>query len=167
MDRAAKLYSLGYGESRTYLFSALFVLGNILLPQLAHLAPNGGITWLPIYLFTLIGAYKFGWRVGLITALFSPIVNHLLFGMPAAGMLPVILVKSSLLAISAGYFATRFGRVTLVALALTILSYQLVGTLVEWAIVGDLFIALQDLRVGLPGIATQLFGGYLILKHIK
>ena len=51
-----KLYSLNYGNVRTYLAASLFVLGNIALPQIFHLIPQGGITWLPIYFFTLVGA---------------------------------------------------------------------------------------------------------------
>ena len=70
-----KLYSLNYGNVRTYLAASLFIVGNILFPQFFHLIPQGGITWLPIYFFTLIGAYKYGWKVGLLTAVLSPIIN--------------------------------------------------------------------------------------------
>ena len=95
-----KLHSLTFGNVKTYLFSVLFVAGNILLPQLCHLLPMGGPTLLPIYFFTLIAAYKFGIRVGLLTAVLSPVVNHLLFAMPAAAVLPAILIKSVLLAVA-------------------------------------------------------------------
>ena len=78
-----KLYSLNYNEAKTYITAALFILGNIALPQICHLVPQGGMIMLPIYFFTLIGAYKYGWKVGLLTALLSPVANHLLFGMPA------------------------------------------------------------------------------------
>lgn len=57
----AKLYSLEYNNARTYGFSALFIAGNILLPQLCHTIHLGGPMLLPIYFFTLIGAYKYGW----------------------------------------------------------------------------------------------------------
>ena len=107
------LYSTGYRETRTYLAAALFAAGNIVLPQLCHLVQLGGPTMLPIYFFTLVGAYKYGWRVGLLTALLSPAVNSALFGMPAAAMLPVILLKSVLLAVAASLAARRAGRVTL------------------------------------------------------
>ena len=70
-----KLYSLNYNDAKTYLAAMLFVVGNMALPQLFHLIPQGGITWLPIYFFTLIGAYKYGWKVGLLAALFSPVLN--------------------------------------------------------------------------------------------
>ncbi|MGM9862027.1 MAG: ECF transporter S component, partial [Muribaculaceae bacterium] len=77
-----KLYSLPYTQAQTYVAAGLFVIGNILLPQLFHLMPDGGKIWLPIYFFTLVGAYKYGWRVGPLTALLSPLVNSWLFGMP-------------------------------------------------------------------------------------
>ena len=107
---AVKLYSTGYREAKTYLAAALFVAGNIVLPQICHLVPQGGLRWLPIYFFTLVGAYKYGWRVGLLTAVLSPAVNSALFGMPAAAMLPVILLKSVLLASCSARWANGPGR---------------------------------------------------------
>lgn len=166
MERGVKLYSLGYGEVGTYLFAALFVAGNIALPQLVHLVPNGGATWLPIYFFTLIGAYKYGWRVGLLTAVLSPITNHLLFGMPPVAMLPLILVKSTALALVASYVANRSKSVSLLLMIAVVAGYQVIGSLGEWAIVGDLRTALQDFRMGLPGMAVQVFGGYLFVKYL-
>lgn len=166
MNATVQLYSFRYTSINTYLFATLFVVGNIALPQIAHLVPQGGVTWLPIYFFTLIGAYKYGWRVGILTALLSPIINHLLFGMPAVAVLPAILIKSTLLAFAAGYFAYRFKRVSLLIMLAVVLSYQVVGTLCEWAIVGNLSIALQDFRIGIPGMALQVVGGYLFIKHL-
>ena len=111
------IYSTGYRETRTYLAAALFAAGNIVLPQLCHLVQLGGPTMLPIYFFTLVGAYKYGWRAGLLTALASPLANAALFGMPAVAALPAILVKSVLLAGAAGYAARRFNRVSVALLA--------------------------------------------------
>ena len=104
---SVKLYSLEYSEAKTYLATALFLAGNIVLPQLFHTIRLGGPTWLPIYFFTLVGAYKYGWRAGLLTALASPVANALLFGMPAAAALPAIVLKSVLLAGAAGSSAVR------------------------------------------------------------
>ncbi|MDE6681444.1 MAG: ECF transporter S component, partial [Muribaculaceae bacterium] len=88
MQNTIRLQSLPFSSVRTYLTAAIFILGNILLPQLFHLVPQGGVTWLPIYFFTLIAAYRYGWRVGLLTAVASPLVNSLIFGMPAVAGLP-------------------------------------------------------------------------------
>lgn len=44
--KTVKLYSLDYNNVKTYLAASLFILGNLALPQLFHLIPQGGITWL-------------------------------------------------------------------------------------------------------------------------
>ena len=167
MEKTIKFYALPYNEVKTYWMALIFVAGNILLPQLCHLVPQGGATWLPIYFFTLVGAYKYGWRVGLLTAIASPLVNSLLFGMPAVTVLPAILMKSTLLAIAAGLMAQRSQKVTLLSLLGVILAYQVLGTMGEWALTGSLYLALQDFRMGLPGMILQLFGGYLVLNIIR
>lgn len=166
METTVKLYSLGYQSLKAYVAAAAFVAGNIVLPQLFHVLPRGGMTWLPIYFFTLVGAYKYGWKVGLMTAIASPLVNSLMFGMPAAAALPAIVLKSTLLALAAGITSSRFNRVTLPLMALVVLANQTLGTLGEWAICADLQTALQDFRTGLPGMLLQIFGGYLFIKKI-
>ncbi|MDR0711165.1 MAG: ECF transporter S component [Prevotellaceae bacterium] len=166
METTAKLYSFRYREAATYLLSLLFIAGNIALPQLCHLLPNGGLTWLPIYFFTLIAAYKCGVRVGLLTAIASPLANSLLFGMPMMGALPIIMIKSVLLAVGAAYAARLSGKVSFWAISAAVVAYQVVGTLVEWAIVADFFKALQDLTIGYPGLLVQIILGYVVLKTL-
>lgn len=140
--KTVKLYSLDYSNAKTYLIAALFIAGNMALPQLFHLIPQGGITWLPIYFFTLISAYKFGWKVGLLTA-----------------------VLSVLLAVAAGWAAYRFNRISLPILLAVVLFYQVIGTLGEWVMAGSFFQAVQDFRIGLPGMAMQVAGGYALIKY--
>lgn len=161
-----QLYTLSLRQSRSYLIALAFIAGNIILPQLCHLIPQGGLILLPIYFFTLVGAYKYGWQVGLLTAVASPIVNSLLFGMPAAAVVPVILIKSVLLALSAGLMAHYTRRVTLLSLLAVVLGYQLLGGLAEWAIAGSIQAPLQDFRLGLPGLILQVVGGYLTIRYL-
>ena len=160
------LYTWGYRESKTYLAALLFVIGNIALPQICHLVPQGGMMLLPIYFFTLIGAYKFGWKVGLLTAVFSPLVNSALFGMPMPAVLPAILLKSILLALAAGFVAYKYNKVSIALLLATVLAYQILGTLGEWAMKGDLYLAMQDFRIGIPGMLLQIVGGYAVIKYL-
>lgn len=158
---------MSYRDSRAYMAAALFVAGNIVLPQLCHLVPQGGLVWLPIYFFTLVAAYKFGLTAGLLTAVASPVANSLLFGMPAAAMLPIILTKSVLLALAASFIASKVRGVALWAVALAVVAYQAVGTMAEWGMSGSLATALQDIRLGWPGILVQIFGGYVVMKYLK
>lgn len=166
METTTKLYSLPYTNVKTYLFALLFIAGNLALPQLCHLTPYGGPTLLPIYFFTLIAGYKYGFRVGLLTAILSPLMNHLLFAMPALAVLPAILVKSTLLAGAAAWAARYSKQISLLSMLLVVLAYQVVGTAFEWMWVGNFYAAVQDFRIGIPGMLIQWFGGYAVLKAI-
>lgn len=166
MESTVKLYSLPYNEAKTYLFATLFIIGNIALPQLCHLVPQGGHIFLPIYFFTLTGAYKYGLRVGLLTATLSPIVNSLLFGMPAAAVLPVILMKSVVLALAASFIASRSHKVSLLLILAVVVTYQVVGSALEILMTGSLNAALQDVRLGFPGLLLQVFGGWFVIKYL-
>ncbi len=162
------LYSLSFSEIKSYILATIFVAGNIALPQLCHFIPNGGVMLLPIYFFTLVAGYKYGWRVALLTAVMSPLINHLLFGMPPMAVLPQILAKSIILGFTASYAAYRWHhKPLLIVLSLVVLCYQIAGTLAEWAIVGDLHRALQDFRIGIIGMLIQVIGGYLLIGRLK
>ena len=166
MATITKLYSLSLNNTKTYLIATVFIVCNLLLPQLAHLVPQGGFIFLPIYFFTLIAAYKYGIHVGLITAVLSPIANNLLFGMPPSAVLPAIIIKSVILAIAAAVAAKKFGKVSIIGILMAILAYQVIGTGIEWAMTQSFFVAIQDFRIGFPGMLIQLFGGYLVLKAL-
>ena len=163
----ANYKTLSLTNHSTYIFSAMFVIGNILLPQLCHLVPQGGLMLLPIYFFTLVGAYCYGINLGLLTAVLSPVVNSMLFGMPPAAALPAILVKSVSLAVVASYVAHRSQRVSIGLLALVVVAYQLVGMAFEYVYTGSLYAALQDVRLGIPGLLMQVLLGYVFIKKIS
>lgn len=161
-----QLYTLSLRETKASLLALAFVVGNIILPQLCHLIPQGGLIFLPIYFFTLVGAYKYGWQVGLCTAIASPIINSWLFGMPPQAMVPIILIKSILLAVASGLTAHYTKRLSILSILGVVLTYQVLGGLAEWAMTGSLQAALQDFQLGLPGIILQIVGGYLVIKYL-
>ena len=153
METTVKLYSLNFRQAKTYWFTLLFVAGNLILPQLCHLIPQGGLILLPIYFFTLIAAYKFGIRVGLLTAVLSPLANSALFGMPAA-------------AVAAAMAARYLKSVSLLAMVAVVLAYQIIGSLFEWVLTGSFLTAMQDFRLGVPGMLLQIVAGYALLKWL-
>lgn len=167
MEKEIKIYNLDFDQLKTYLFVTLFVAGNIIFPQLCHLIPNGGHIFLPIYFFTLIASYKYGMKVGVMTAVLSPAVNSILFGMPAVAVVPSIMIKSVFLAIAASWVAEKSNKVSLWSVLLVILSYQLFGSLVEWIMTGSLYAAAVDFRLGVPGMLIQWLGGFLFIKYMK
>ena len=165
MNASAKLYTLNYDEAKTYLWASIFVACNLVLPHIFHLIPQGGIIFAPLSLVILIGAYKLGWKVGLIAALASPLVNHLLTGMPAWPVLVVMTFKLVVLALIAGFTAQHFKRVSWFLLIGVVFSSLIIGGLGELLLTGGIEATIQDFTIGWPGILLQVVGAYLVCKY--
>ena len=136
--------------SQMGLRSLLFIAGNIALPHLFHLIPGGGIAFLPIYWFTLIGVLDCGLTAGLSAALLSPLLGWLIFGAPAADMLPDMLLKGTLLSLCASFISRRLGR-NIPAAALSVAAAWILAALAEWPLTGAAY-AFQDFVGGWPGL---------------
>ena len=167
MEASVRLYALNYGEVKTYMWTAVFVACNLVLPQLFHLIPQGGVIFSPLSLVILAGAYKFGWKTGLLAALLSPLVNHSLTGMPAWEVLPVMTLKLAVLAMVAGLVAQRSRNVSLPLIAGVVLVSKVIGALGELALTGGIAATVADFTIGWPGLLLLVFGAWLILKHVK
>ena len=167
MEANVRLYALNYDEAKTYLWAMVFVACNLVLPQLFHLIPQGGVIFSPLSLVILAGAYKFGWKTGLLAALASPLVNHAITGMPAWEVMPVMTLKLTVLALVAGFAAQRFKTVSLPLLIGVVLVSLAIGCLGEFILTGGIAATIADFTVGWPGLLLQVFGAWLILKYVK
>ena len=167
MEATVRLYTLNYNEAKTYMWAAVFVACNLVLPQVFHLIPQGGIIFSPLSLVILVGAYKFGWKTGLLAAALSPLVNHLLTGMPAWEVLPVMTLKLAVLAMVAGLAAQHFKTVSLTILIGAVLVSKAIGCLGELMLTGGIAATTADFTIGWPGLLMQVVGAWLILKFIK
>ena len=78
-------------------------------------------------------------------------------------ILPAILTKSIVLAIVAAFISNKSQKVSLLTLLMVIMTYQIVGTLAEWIMTSSFYLAIQDFRLGIPGMILQLLGAYFIL----
>ena len=103
---------------------------------------------------------------GRIKAVRGPVVNRRGVGRRAAGAQPDILLKSGRLAAAAAIAAARFQKASLVLLAAVVVCYQGLGLIGEWALTGDLGLATQDFRIGIPGMILQVVGGYFCITYI-
>ncbi|MEG1998873.1 MAG: ECF transporter S component, partial [Bacteroidales bacterium] len=86
---------------------------------------------------------------------------------PPVAALPVIILKSFVLALVASIVAGRVRKVSIIALAIVVALYQLAGGVAEWGITGSVNVALQDFNIGLPGMILQVLGGYIVLKTLE
>ena len=167
MEANVRLYAFNYDEAKTYLWATVFVACNLVLPQVFHLIPQGGVIFSPLSLVILAGAYKFGWKTGLLAALLSPLVNHLLTGMPAMTTLPVMTLKLAVLALVAGLTAQHFKTVSLPLIIGVVLVSMAIGCLGELLLTGGIAATIADFTIGCPGLLLQVFGAWLILNYVK
>ena len=166
MEATVRLYTLNYDEAKTYMWATIFVACNLVLPQVFHLIPQGGIIFSPLSLVILVGAYKFGWKAGLLAALASPLVNHLLTGMPATEVLPVMTMKLAVLALVAGLTAQHFKTISLPLLLGVILVTKAIEALGELILTGGITATIADFTIGWPGMLLHIIGGYLVIKYL-
>lgn len=162
-----KLYTLNYNETQTYLWAFAFIAANTVLPQLFHLIPQGGIIFAPLSFVILAGAYKFGWKTGLLAALASPVMNNLIWGVPLWSVVPVMALKLVFLALAAGLTAQYFKKVNLPLLLGVVLTAEFFGGICEWALTGSIAATTADFTIGWPGLLLQVFGTWTVLKAIK
>lgn len=164
MEANVRLYTLNYDEAKTYMWATVFVACNLVLPQVFHLIPQGGIIFSPLSLVILAGAYKFGWKTGLLAALLSPSVNHLLTGMPATEVLLVMTMKLAVLAVIAGLTAQYFKKASLPIIIGVVLVCKAVECVGELLLTGGIEATVTDFTMGWPGLLLQVFGTWLLLK---
>ena len=150
-----------------YFFTLVFSIGNIALPMLCHQFNLAGNRFLPIYFFILIAGYLYGWRMGLLTAILSPLFSYLLTGMPVISMLTMGLIKGSALGIVAGLIGNKYKKISLINIGIIIILYQSIGLLFASITKGNLNFMASDFVIGFPGLLIQLFGGFLVLKFLS
>lgn len=122
-----------------------------------------------MHIFILLGGLLFGWRAGLAVGLFTPLASYAITGMPAAAVLPQIVIELSCYGLAAGLLREKLNLNVIwsllgamvagrLALLLTVSILSLTGVIhsplgVEvnpFAVVGSV------VERGWPGLLLQL-----------
>ena len=74
-------------QTRKFILTAMFIAIGVVLPQAFHAIPNAGSIFLPMHIPVLVSGFVLGPVFGGICGLVTPILSHLMFGMPPAPML--------------------------------------------------------------------------------
>ena len=166
LNAATPQEHLSLGDARLYLATAALVAGNVVLPALVHGIPNGGRILLPIFFFTLIAGWRFGLVAALLTAVLSPLANHILTGMPPTPMLTGIIAQSAALGLVAWVVASHTTRTTLPLVALVVVLHQALLALPALSH-GGLMATLGALQLRSPGLLLQILGGFAVLRLLE
>lgn len=163
--RQTTTMALAPSAKRTIIWSTVFVAANVLLPQLFHTASLSGQAFLPIMLFTITAAILFGARAAIATAIISPLVSMLIFGMPTAEMTALLIIKGVAAAAAIAYARHLLGKVTPLALLGAIAAYQVVG-IIAASLIFSLSSALEMALISWPAVLLQLVVGYIVIRKI-
>ena len=150
------------GRSRVVAGLSVALAASAAIPQLFHLLGVSGAVFLPIYTAVLLAALFVHALAAVLVAALTPLVNHLLSGMPAAAPLPMLQILT--------------GELLVLALLLSFLKrmpvpLRLLVALAAARAVGLLFVPFHErvtmdwwlgmLQRGIPGLLIQFAVGYL------
>jgi len=161
---------LRYTEIRSYVFTGVFTLLAVAVPWGFHQFHLAGATFLPMHIFVLIAGLLFGWRVGLVVGLLTPLASYAVSGMPVLQILPQIVVELGVYGLVAGMLRERFNLRVAWALLGAMVAGRLalcLGALVIYLILGEVYSPLgleanpllmvwAVIKQGGPGIVIQL-----------
>ncbi len=145
-----------FTQVKLYMVSTMFVAGNIAFPVILHQFGIAGQLFLPLYFFSLLGGLTYGWRVGVVTGLVSPIMSFFISSMPPLSILPFVIIKSVVLGGCSGFLKERLPNHNWLAGLIAVTLTQFVGVVLIYALTHKSALALADLKVGYGGLLLQL-----------
>lgn len=167
MSTYAKAFTQPFTLPQTYLKASAFVLLSVLVPQLMHQFSLAGTIFLPILFFTFFAAIRFGWAVGLLSAVASPLVSHALTGMPPGVILYVVLAQCVAIALLTGLFTKGKSKISFIQILAIIGAYQLIAFSMESLLLGGPADALYGIKTTIPGMLIQLIFFTLYSKYLS
>lgn len=161
---------LRYTDIRSYVFTLVFVLLDVLAPWVCHQFHLAGPTFLPMHIFVLLAGLLFGWRAGLIVGFLTPLTSYAISGMPVLRILPQIVIELSTYGLVAGILREKLNLRVIWSLIGAMISGRLVLCLAVLSvslIVGESYSPLgleanpfivvwAVIKLGWPGIVIQL-----------
>ena len=161
---------LRFTDARSYALITTLVLFGIWMPRLFHLFNLAGPTFLPMHIFVLVAGLIGGWRAGLMVGLITPLFSFAVSGMPSGIILPQVTLELATYGLVAGWarenwhwgiarslVAAMFAGRLVLGLAL-LLIYLIIGTSQSplGIAAGPVTALWEALRQGGPGILLQL-----------
>lgn len=150
----------------TYLWAAAFVAGNVILPQMLHAVNMGGRIFLPIMLFTVIAAARYGTVCAVVTALLSPLLSMMITGMPSGEMMVSLMVRSLILAAAIGTWKQYRGEFSILSIIALTAGAHLVGFMVDGITFFGFSAAWTSLAMSWPGILIQMIAFWAVTRKL-
>ncbi len=153
-------------KTKNLVFTALCMALAIILPQAFHMIPNAGSIFLPMHIPVLLCGLTCGPLMGLVCGFFSPVLSHLITGMPPAAFLTSMILELTVYGLISGLL-NRFVKTknNLLNIYISLLGAMICGRL-SYGIVNALILRAGQYSMqiwlstaiftALPGIIIQL-----------
>ena len=162
--------TLKYTDIRSYILAGVFVALNVAVPWVFHQFHLSGPAFLPMHIFVFVAGLLFGWRVGLMVGLLTPLASYTVSGLPALPVLPQIVIELSAYGLAAGVLREKLNLAVVWSLLGAMAAGRvalLLGVMVIYLIAGKVYSPLglevspsfavwSVIKQGMPGIAIQL-----------
>ena len=165
MNTISKSRSVVAVNASTYLWTAAFVAGNVVLPMICHAVNLGGMVLLPLMLFTVIAAAHLGIIPAIITIVFSPLLSLAITGMPAAGvMLTSFMAHALIVAAVIGTWKQYKGEFSVLSIIALLAAAHLAGFVSNGVIFFTFDVAWGLLLMSWPGILIQAIALWAVTR---
>ena len=143
---------MNHSSIRRLVMTALCVALGVVLPQALHAVPNAGNVLLPMHIPLLLCGLTCSWAYGLACGVLTPVISHLVSGMPPAAVLPAMVCELAAYGLISGLAAKYIhtGKRTL-DVYLQLIAAMLIG-----------FTHLVALYAAMAQIGTESNLGYLV-----
>lgn len=118
-------------STRRLVMTALCTALGVVLPQALHAVPNAGNVLLPMHIPVLLCGLCCSWSYGLGCGILTPLMSHLISGMPPAAVLPAMICELAAYGLISGLTAKyiRTGKRT-IDIYIQLISAMLIGRVV-------------------------------------
>lgn len=164
-------------KTKQLTISSMCLALGVILPQAFHVIPNAGNILLPMHIPVLICGFISGPLYGLLVGFLTPLMSHIIFGMPPAPILIQMLIELSMYGLFTGILSKKIkiknellNNYIVLVLSMIIgrVIYGVLNMLIFKAGSYSLSIWLAAAFVtGLPGIFVQLLIIPLLVKITK
>ena len=155
---------------KSCILELMFISFGIMTPLVFHAYGIPGNVFLPMHWAVYCAGILYGYRVGVFTGLFIPIVNFLITGMPAIAVLPFITAELAVYGLISGILRERTKLSTTSIIAASMLSGRLSYLIIAASLKGfsqALPFVLNIWKPGAISTIAQLLLIPVIIKLIK
>lgn len=127
--------------TKTITMTAMMIAIGLVLPSFFRMIPNGGVLFSPMHIVPLLTGLLIGPLEGIIVGVLCPILNNVLFGMPAGSTLLGMIFELPAYGLVTGLMMMLLAKQkdtvkVYVSLIVAMIAGRIVGGIVKVAIVG-------------------------------